>query len=75
MCRKTSQKYAITYSLSLIGKTPVSKIGRCGFESQQIVPEFLFAQQVGGKERRSINEPFASGTFRSDPSGDSRLCG
>ena len=32
-------------------------------------PEVLFAQQVGGKERRSTNEPFASGSLRSDPRG------
>ena len=34
---------------------------------QHARPEFLFAQQVGGKERRSTNEPFASGSLRSDP--------
>lgn len=43
------KQLSITYSLSLISRAPVSKTGRCGFESQQIVPSSYMRNRVVGK--------------------------
>ena len=43
------KQLSIIYSLSLIGKAPVSKTGRCGFESQQIVPSSYMRSRMVGK--------------------------
>ena len=44
-----------TCSLSLIGKAPVSKTGRCGFESQQIVPSSYMRNRVVEKSTEAYS--------------------
>lgn len=44
-----------TCSLSLIGKAPVSKTGRCGFESQQIVPSSYMRNRVVEKSTEACS--------------------
>ena len=43
------------YSLSLIGRAPVSKTGRCGFESQQIVPSSYMRSRMVEKSAEACS--------------------